>query len=193
MANAYDRVFKENIEPLIPLLAEKIFGLRLNRTEDIKDKIQLTIESEADFLKKVLHRQKQDDYILHIEFQVKDEANMLGRMLLYRAFLYNKYKLPVKQFVFYVGRAKPKMQLHLAEEDLVYKFSMRNIHDFSYDLFIHSSNPEEVILAILSDFKELPADVIIAKILERLKALETATQNIGKYAAIQLLELLSLW
>lgn len=58
---------------------------------------------------------------------------------------------------------------------------MRNFHDFSYDLFIHSNNPEEVILAILSDFKEQPADVIIVKILERLKTLETASQNVGKY------------
>ncbi|MES2775410.1 MAG: hypothetical protein V4722_14645 [Bacteroidota bacterium] len=153
MAHPYDRLFKENIEPLIPLLAEKIFGLKLGKTEDIKDKIQITIETEADFLKKVLHPDKNDDYILHIEFQVKDDANMLSRMLLYRAFLYSKYKLPVRQFVFYVGQSKPKMLLQLAQDDLVFQFNMRNIFDFPYELFIYSSNPEEVILAILSDFK----------------------------------------
>jgi len=181
MANAYDRLFKENIEPLIPLLAEKIFGLKFTKTEDLKDKIQITIESEADFLKKVLHSNPKDDYILHIEFQVKDDLNMISRMLLYRAFLYNKYKLTVKQFVFYVGLKKPKMQLQLAQEDLMFQFSMRNIHDFPVDLFINSINPEEVILAILSDFKNESPKAIIKKILKQLQRLEQPSKGFSKY------------
>jgi hypothetical protein len=37
MANLYDRIFKENIEPVIPYLAKKIFGLKIAKTEDIKE------------------------------------------------------------------------------------------------------------------------------------------------------------
>jgi hypothetical protein len=27
MANHYDRIFKENIEPMIPIIAERVFGI----------------------------------------------------------------------------------------------------------------------------------------------------------------------
>lgn len=103
MANIYDRIFKENIEPIIPILAERIFGVVIEKSIEIKDKIQITLEGEADFLKKVLHKNPAEDFILHVEFQVKNEPKRVNRMLLYRAFLYNRYELPVKQFVFYIG------------------------------------------------------------------------------------------
>lgn len=103
----------------------------INRTLEIKDKIQITLEREADFLKKILHDDSSDDFILHIEFQVKNEPKMLKRMLLYRAFLYNKYELPVKQFVFYVGDKKPSMTSGFIQDGLTYSFYLRSIKEYS--------------------------------------------------------------
>ena len=99
MPNPYDRILKENIEPIIPFLAEKVFGLKIGKTIQIKDKVQITLEKEADFLKKVVHINHAEDYILHIEFQTANEPKMLNRMLLYRSVLFDKYNLPVEQFV----------------------------------------------------------------------------------------------
>jgi hypothetical protein len=135
MPNHFDKIFKENIEPVLPFLARKIFGIKIPKTEAIKDKIQITLEREADYLKKVIHTNSEDNYILHIEFQVDNTENMLKRMLLYRAFLYHKYELPVKQFVFYIGNKTQKIQNGLLQEDLSFSFDIRNIYDYDYDIF----------------------------------------------------------
>jgi hypothetical protein len=51
MPNHYDRIFKENIEPMIPFIARKLFGIKeIKQSEDIKDKLQYTLEKEADYL-----------------------------------------------------------------------------------------------------------------------------------------------
>ena len=92
--NVYDRIFKENIEPLIPFLFKKVLGIYdADHTEELKDKLQVTIEQETDYIRKVVHDQAWHDYILHIEFQVADDPVMAKRMLLYYALLYHKYNL----------------------------------------------------------------------------------------------------
>ncbi len=78
MANIYDRIFKENFEPIIRFLAGKVFSLKLDRLEEIKDKIQVTIEGEADFLKKVRHDNPKDDYILHNRISSKPPPQHAG-------------------------------------------------------------------------------------------------------------------
>ncbi|MBK8563247.1 MAG: hypothetical protein IPN76_07845 [Saprospiraceae bacterium] len=51
MANIYDRVIKEIIEPALRPLAEIALGLRFGDALEIEDKIQYTLEREADHLK----------------------------------------------------------------------------------------------------------------------------------------------
>ena len=82
MANHYDRIFKENIEPMIPFIARRLFGVEMiTESEDLKDKLQYTLEKEADYLQRIIHPNPTDDYILHVECQVKDDKEMLSRML----------------------------------------------------------------------------------------------------------------
>ena len=52
MPNDFDKIFKENFELLLPHLLRKVLGLELPRLEDLKDKIQVTVEREMDNLKK---------------------------------------------------------------------------------------------------------------------------------------------
>jgi serine/threonine protein kinase len=78
MPNHYDRIFKENIEPMIPFIARKLFGIKeIKQSEDIKDKLQYTLEKEADYLQRIIHPNPEDDYILHVECQVKDDNDMI--------------------------------------------------------------------------------------------------------------------
>jgi predicted transposase/invertase (TIGR01784 family) len=181
MANHYDRIFKENIEPLIPVIARKIFGLKINQTEDIKDKLQYTLEKEADYLQKVIHPDPENDYILHVECQVKDDTEMLSRMLLYRAIVYHLFKLPVKQYVFFIGEKTSKMNIFLAQDDLTYSFHLRDIHQFSYKNFIDSNIPEEVVLAILADFEGINPTKIIEEIVRRLQQISDKSLRLSKY------------
>lgn len=57
-------------------------------------------------------------FILHIEYQVAQQAEMVYRMAEYYMMLHRKYKLPVEQFVFFLGGGKPEWQLILATNGL---------------------------------------------------------------------------
>ena len=65
MPNDFDRILKENFEALLLHLLRKVLGLELPRLEDLKDKIQVTVEREMDNLKKVVHPDSAKDYGLH--------------------------------------------------------------------------------------------------------------------------------
>jgi predicted transposase/invertase (TIGR01784 family) len=182
MANHYDRIFKENIEPMIPFIARKLFGLEMfKESEDLKDKLQYTLEKEADYLQRIIHQNPADDYILHVECQVKDDKEMLSRMLLYRAIIFHKFKLPVKQLVFYIGQGNSKMESLLTQNDLSYNFHLRDISQFNYENFIESNVPEEVLLAILANFEGANPEIVIQKILQRLQQLSDQKLRLTKY------------
>jgi hypothetical protein len=54
MANKYDRILKENIKSLVPFLVKHILGLNVVELQEMKDKLQVTLEREADFVQKVI-------------------------------------------------------------------------------------------------------------------------------------------
>jgi hypothetical protein len=53
-ANQYDKIFKENIEAVIPGLMQNILGITAISSEELPDDIQHTKERRPDFLKKVI-------------------------------------------------------------------------------------------------------------------------------------------
>jgi hypothetical protein len=109
MGRDYDKIIKENITSIFLPLSEKFFGIKIVRSKDLPGKLQTTQEREPDFIKKVW-TDKKETFILHIEFQTTDEKEMVYRMAEYKAILQRKFKVPVKQFVFYLGVTKPKMK-----------------------------------------------------------------------------------
>lgn len=52
-ASQYDKVFKENIEAVIPNLMRKILGITAIESEVLPDDVQHTKEREPDVLKKI--------------------------------------------------------------------------------------------------------------------------------------------
>ena len=162
MANKYDRILKENIQPIIPFLIKHILGLEVTQLEEMKDKLQVTMEREADFIQRVKTGNPLTDYIIQIEFQVKNEKGLVKRLLLYYAILFNNHGIPVKQYVIYIGEAKkPDIKNTVEHEDLSYRFTAINLQDFDVELFLTSQKPEEILLAILANFgNNKPEDVI---------------------------------
>ena len=172
MAQKYDKIFKENIEELILPLAQKLLHINPEHLEEIKDDLQTTLERKPDFLKKVVDNDSnKKDYILHIEFQTVDESDMVYRMLEYYGILARKYKLEVRQCVFYIGEGKAMMACRLIHDNIDFKFELINIQDFNYKEFLNSDKPEEVILSILADFGNEDTEEIIEKVLQKLKSL----------------------
>ncbi len=190
MAQEYDKIFKENFEILILSFARRMFNIDPSRLEEIPDTTQYTIEKAPDFLKKVHTEEGKSDYILHIEAQSSDPHSMIGRMLWYYGFLYKMYKLPVKQYVLYIGRNKDSnMPVEIYHNDLYFRFHLILVQDINYKLFINSDYPEDVVFAILCNFKGDSSSDVIQTILERLKCLAADELCLRKY--LKQLEVLS--
>ena len=69
----------------------------------------------------------------------------------------------------------------LDQERLVYSFQLENVSQIDYEHFLASNVPEEVILAILADFKGSNPKQIIRKIVKRLKELSDQSLRLTKY------------
>ena len=97
-----------------------------------------------------MHEDSSLDYGLHWEIQSADD-DMRHRNLLYYALFLQKYSLPLKQIVIYVGNEKPRrvLQSVLELEGLRLEFQVVNLRAIPKDTFLDSQVPEEVVLAIL--------------------------------------------
>ena len=85
-ANQYDKIFKENIEAVIPSLMQNVLGITAVFMEELPDDVQHTKERKPDVLKKVTDNLG-NTFVLQIEFQVANETTMVYRMLEYYAVL----------------------------------------------------------------------------------------------------------
>jgi hypothetical protein len=171
MANQYDRIFKETSDMSIPSLAEKLFDLDIEWREEVKDKVQITIEREGDYLIKGIVAKTKKETLLQFEFEGKASRINSKRLLLYYGIFYDKYGLPVQQYVIYVGKRPlpKKINNTIESENLSFRFDVKDIRSLSYDVFLKFDKPEQIIWAVLANFKgELPED-IADKILERLR------------------------
>lgn len=182
MGQDYDKIIKENIESILLPLARKVLNLpEPEGLIEIPDDVQYTIERKPDFLKIVTNAEGDGLFILHLEFQTRDEPDMLSRMLFYAAQLYGKYKLPLKQYVFYIGSRPARMRSELNQEDLSFRFHVRNIVEVPYQTFLETEKPEEMVLAILGNLGTEAPTRVIQRILQTIKAKEQSQLALGKY------------
>jgi hypothetical protein len=180
LANDYDKILKENIAALLLPLTEKYLNIKIKDSRELKDKLQTTIEKEPDFIRAV-KTDRDEEFILHIEFQTQDEEAMIYRMQEYYGLLRRKHQLPVKQFVIYLGKQPSKMQTQLSSQEIFTGFNLKSLRDYSYEGLLNSHIPEEIILAILSDFNKQKPTEIIRRILEKLKGIGTDEITLRKY------------
>ena len=178
----FDKIIKENIEAIFAPLLEKLLNISIKRAIEIKDKLQTTIEREPDFLKKIIDKENRT-FILQLEFQTQNDQKMKYRMAEYRAILQRKYEIPVMQFVIFLGDRKPTMQTRLLPEEQIFGFELINIHDLPIENVLDSQIPEEIILAILTDYPKADAEKVIIRIIEKLK--QTAKDESQLKEAIQ--------
>ncbi|HEX3934905.1 MAG TPA: hypothetical protein VHW43_09530, partial [Puia sp.] len=149
--NQYDKILRENIEAALPGLIRNLLGIHAVYTEELPDDIQHTKERKPDVLKKVTDKDG-NTFVLHIEFQVKDEQEMVFRMAEYFIMLLRKYRLQVRQYVIYIGAGTPGMTDHIHSESMNFKYQLIALSAVDYHLLLRSNNPEEKMLAILADF-----------------------------------------
>ncbi|MEL6535294.1 MAG: hypothetical protein AAFQ98_07785 [Bacteroidota bacterium] len=184
----FDKILKENIEALLLPLSEKLLGIRIQATREVKEKLQSTIEREPDFLKWVTD-DSGAEFLLHLEFQTQDDPKMVYRMAEYKALLLRKFEVPVRQFVLYLGVGQSKMVTELPKGQEIKGYSLKNLSEIPLDQTLHSSVPEEILLAILGDYPREEGEKVIHKIVERLWKLRS--DEITRQRYIQHLVILS--
>jgi hypothetical protein len=147
----YDKIFKENMEAALPGIMKYLLGIEVVDTEELPDSIQHTKEREPDVLKKITDRSGAT-FVLQIELQLENEADMAFRMVEYYIMLARKYKLPVRQHVVFISEERLTMPDQLRLEHMEFRYSLLSLAKVDYRLFLKSEKPEEKILALLADF-----------------------------------------
>lgn len=171
MAKPFDSIFKEIFEKVIPDLASLLLNMPWGETVQLKEKTQVTLEREADYLKKLVYRDPSANCIFHGEFHAKDE-DLRSWMLLQRGLLRHRYHLPVRQAVFYIGdKKRPRFPNRIDEVNLLTSFDVIVIKKVPFDMLYRSGVPEMVILAILTDFGTQKPEDAIRSILQKLQEL----------------------
>ena len=95
---------------------------------------------------------------------------MVYRMAEYFIMLERKYKLPIRQFVIFLGADHPTMVTQLNREMLKFKFPLVSLSTLDYHIFLKSDKPEEVILAILANFQSENPENALKQILGKTPA-----------------------
>ncbi len=91
---------------------ENVLDIAVISVEELPDDIQHTKERKPDVLKKVTDT-KGDTFVLQIEFQVKDEPEMVYRMGEYYLMLERKYNYLLSSLLFFWVRTSLKCLLTL--------------------------------------------------------------------------------
>ena len=164
----FDRILKENIAALFTPLLEKLLNISILKSEEMKDKLQQTIEREPDFLRLVTNVNEYQ-FILQLEFQTKDDPKMAFRMAEYKAILQRKYEIPVRQLVIYLGTKPSKMETKLPDIFAIAEYELKDLRAISLDQTLESSIPEEIIMSILVDFPRPEATSVITQVIKNLK------------------------
>ena len=166
--NIYDKIFRENMEAALPGIIAHLLNLDILHSVELPDDIQHTKERKPDLLKKVTDTTGKT-FVLHVEYQAKSDQEMPYRMAEYSIMLQRKYKLPVKQYVIFIGSGKSKMATSIVTEDFNFRYNMISLSSIDYKLFLKSAKPEEKILAILANFENEEPVLAIKKILQAVK------------------------
>ena len=186
--NQYDKILKENLEGAIPGLIKDLLCIDAVSVEEIPDDIQHTKERKPDVLKKVID-DSGEKFVLHIEFQLKDEAKMIFRMAEYWVMLYRKYNIPVRQYVIYIGTGIPDMADHIHSGRIFFHYALIALSTVDYRLLLCSDKPEEKMLAILANFGNKTTGSVIKDIVTQI--IETATGDLERNRFLQQLRILA--
>jgi len=76
---------------------------------------------------------------------------MVYRMADYFIMLLRRYKLPVHQYVIYVGAGMPRMTDKIVSKRMHFSFALIVLSEIDYNLLLTSDVPEEKMLAILAN------------------------------------------
>ena len=132
---------------------QKLCGLQLLNVEKANATLPRTLERRADFACIGIDAKTLERILSHLEFQSKCDTKMDSRMLFYYALFYDLYRIPVRQYVIYLGSGDWTAPRGIIHGKLNFSYEVIVLNKIDYQTFVNSEEPEEIILAILADFK----------------------------------------
>jgi hypothetical protein len=168
-SNKYDKIVHQNMEAIMPVILSAMLGLDITAKEHLPHHVQYTTERKADVLRKVTDINN-NTYLLHIEFQTHNDTQMLYRMTEYAALYMCKYKLPIKQFVIYMGDENVTMKTKIEHENFNFSYRIISLKDYDYKIFLQSDKPECKVFAVLGNFGNDGTEKVLKNILKGIES-----------------------
>jgi predicted transposase YdaD len=178
----FDDIFKERLQKSLLVLIEQVLGEKFTQLEPQNTELRKQIKRKADFV--FLAEQNRKSLILHLEVQTQDDKNMLERMYLYSALLYNRHRLPVKQIVLFLGKDETRRSLMVPEADMgyfPYRYQLLNIHDIPYREFMQ--HKETLVFAILGNFNGQQNVEVIREIMQKTRDFLRSREEFEEFTA----------
>ncbi|MEM6272144.1 MAG: hypothetical protein AAF998_22090, partial [Bacteroidota bacterium] len=188
MPNQYDSILRENFSKILLPFIQRRFNFEILTEEDLPENLQKTVNRQMDFVKRITTKQ-QEEFILHVEFQTQNDPKIIFRMNLYHALLLEKYQLPIRSVVLYIGAKQAQMRSELHPEEIMTGFKLVDLPSIDHQEFLNSDIPEEIILAILADHQGDDPVKVMQSIQHRLIAVENDPTEQQKF--LQQLRVLS--
>ena len=179
MAQDYDKLLKEIFREVFPAITEKVLGIQAKSIDTLPFDLQYTTELKTDQLYKVTPLTG-PAFALHVDLQTKNDKAMPARMLAYCGLIHLLHGLPVHQYVLYTGKGKMSMPATIAFPAFTYRYHLLDMRQFSYQTFLLSQHPEEVLLAVIADFGEESNRLVTQKILRKLKELSGSEAELSR-------------
>jgi len=165
----YDKIIKENLIKAAPGLIRRVLDIDAVSIQPVTVEMQHTRERKADFVALVID-QEQTKFLVHIEFQVRDDPKMLYRMLDYAALEARKYPgVELRQYVIYLGAYRPSTSTELFQRDIQYRYNAIWLRDVPVEQFLESEFPEEILFAVLAKFPESQTSEIVERVIENIR------------------------
>ena len=178
--NIYDRIFKENAAAIFIPLVERQLHIKIKHYEALSETLTKTIEREMDTFYSV-ETETGENFLLHIEFQTKNEKDMIYRMSEYHGLIFRQYKMPIKHIVVYLGKSRATMRTRLIGDELFWGFDLISINELNPYNLLSSQIPEVIILTLLSNHDKKQTEAILRLIVSRLKKVCQSPKELAKF------------
>jgi len=169
-----DLISKDILKELLKDIAKYFLNLEINNITFLDKELERIEKREADIVANV-----DDKFILHLEIQNSNDKTMANRMLRYYTDILKITNLPIKQYLIYIGKEKPKFELKIDRDLIKYSYNFIDIKDIDCEVLLNQNSPEALVLAILCDFKDKKPKDVIKYIIDRLR--DYTDENLNQY------------
>ena len=176
----FDRIFKENAYDIFMPLIQRELGIKIKSYEPLPAELPRTIGRRVDFFCRITTTDNKE-VLLHVEFQTKDDYEMLERVGEYHGIMFRKYRLPIRHVVVFLDAGKSKMRTQLLEEEIYQGFDLINISQLNTEELLSSQVPEVVLLALLSNYEKDRTETVLRLIVRKLKSVAYSEAQLKKY------------